>query len=75
LHQFGPWVDTLKLARVYKIPSHSHSMTELLHYTNLFKTATKLSGNKDPHEGLFDAMGCLLLLQWLHNGGKAGQAK
>ena len=68
LHHIGPWKDTYRIARKRRIPAPHLSLTELLHHAGHFEETKRLSGGREPHEALFDAVGCLLLLQWLENG-------
>jgi DNA polymerase-3 subunit epsilon len=63
LHSFGPWIDTLKLARIAWPQSPSHKLEDLALMLNLEQTAHKFLPDRTSHDALFDALCCALLLQ------------
>jgi DNA polymerase III epsilon subunit-like protein len=63
LHTFGPWLDTLKISRHYRLCPHGNCLADVLHHQGLYQEAINLSQGRSAHDALFDAIGCLLLLQ------------
>lgn len=65
LHSPGPWIDTLKLARVAYPTLESHTLEDLLIRLTLMDRTRELCPGRETHDALFDAIGCAVLLQHL----------
>ena len=65
LHGFGPWVDTLKLARALDPERPSHALGDLARDYGLEPALKKLFPGFRWHDALCDAAACLLLFQHL----------
>jgi len=63
LHPMGPWIDTLKLARIAYPTIASHKLEEILLHMDLKARVDNLLPNLEPHDALYDAMGCAVLLE------------
>lgn len=67
LHRFGPWIDTLALAR-HAYPSlASHRLEEVIHQLGLVAAVDALCPNRTWHDALYDAVAAARLLQHLLN--------
>jgi len=60
-HGFGPWIDTLWLARALLPTSPSHSLGDLCGLFKLEEAITQVAGAGAWHDALYDATACLLL--------------
>ncbi len=65
MHRPGPWIDTLKLARVAYPRTESHALGDLLERLGLMGRTRSLCPDREPHDALFDAVGCAVLLESL----------
>ena len=65
LHRFGPWVDTLELARIAYPGRASHRLEDLVEALALGPRVRGLCPGLAPHDALFDAVACALLLEHL----------
>lgn len=65
MHRPGPWLDTLKLARVAYPRLESHALGDLLERLELMDRTRELCPAREPHDALFDAIGCAVLLERL----------
>ncbi len=67
MHGFGPWVDTLRLARMVFPKARSHRLGDLIRAAGLEGQLTALfpEGERKWHDALFDAAACLVLLRHL----------
>lgn len=65
MHSLGPWIDTLKLVRLVYPQFISHSLEHVTHELNLNVSA--YCPNRTPHDALYDAYACALLLQHILN--------
>jgi len=65
MHRPGPWIDTLKLARVAYPRLESHALGDLLERLDLMERTRSLCPDREPHDALFDAVGCAVLLERL----------
>jgi len=65
LHKPGPWIDTLKLARLVWPEMPSHNLGFLLEHLHLKAKADDLCPGRTEHDAFYDAVGCALLLQHL----------
>jgi DNA polymerase-3 subunit epsilon len=61
-HPFGPWIDTLKLARRIYPQAESHRLGALCDQLALTPKLRELIPDRDWHDALFDAAASLLLL-------------
>lgn len=64
-HGFGPWVDTLLLARAAWPELPDHSLGALCEAHSLAETIATLVPGKSWHDALFDAVASLVLLEHL----------
>jgi DNA polymerase-3 subunit epsilon len=65
LHQFGPWVDTLALARKAFPKAKSHKLEDLLETLKLDDQVSALCPGMQPHDALYDAVASGLLFEYL----------
>lgn len=65
LHSPGPWIDTLKLARIVWPGLPSHNLGFLLEHLHLKDKTDALCPGRTEHDAFYDAVGCALLLQHL----------
>jgi DNA polymerase III epsilon subunit-like protein len=65
LHHFGPWVDTLELARIAYPRSPSHRLEDLVDALGLTARVRGLCPHLAPHDALYDALACATLLEHL----------
>lgn len=65
MHRFGPWVDTLKLARQAWPGAPSHKLEDLIAGLNLMPRVGELCPRGRPHDALYDAVACAVLLEHL----------
>ena len=64
LHEFGPWVDTLQLARHVRPDLAGHSLSEVAAALGLAGRARELCPGRNWHDALFDAGASALLLEY-----------
>ena len=64
-HGFGPWVDTLLLARAAWPELPSHALGDICEVLQLTKKVNQLIPNKQWHDALYDATASLILLEHL----------
>jgi DNA polymerase-3 subunit epsilon len=62
-HGFGPWVDTLVLARAVWPGLPSHALQTLCEAAGVDGSIRQLVPDRDWHDALFDAAASLLLLR------------
>jgi len=67
LHHFGPWIDTLKLARIAWPEAPSHKLEDLSRESEIYSESKNLLPKKTSHDALFDALSCALLLKKIWN--------
>lgn len=65
MHRFGPWVDTLKLARQAWPGAPSHKLENLIGALGLFERVRECSPGGSPHDALYDSVACAVLLEHL----------
>ncbi|MBC8207470.1 MAG: 3'-5' exonuclease [Kiritimatiellales bacterium] len=65
MHRFGPWVDTLKLARQAWPDVPSHKLEDLIHGLGLISRVRNGCPVGRPHDALYDAVACAVLLEHL----------
>jgi DNA polymerase III epsilon subunit-like protein len=63
IHQFGPWIDTLKLARVAYPSLLSYKLEDLIYLLNLVPRIEEFCKNLAPHDAFFDAVASAALLE------------
>lgn len=64
MHGFGPWVDTLVLARVFMPNLPDHSLGAVADACGLVGHVRAACPQHDWHDALFDAVACLVLLRY-----------
>jgi DNA polymerase-3 subunit epsilon len=62
MRRFGPWVDTLVLARAAFPDLASHTLGALLRRLSLEGETRRLAPGRGEHDALYDSIGCALLL-------------
>lgn len=62
LHALGPWIDTLKLVRRCYPGMASAALSDVLDCLGLGDAVAAACPGRAPHDALFDAVGCGLLL-------------
>lgn len=65
LHRLGPWVDTLKLSRMAWPSAPSHALDDLVDMLGLVPEVERLCPDRGPHDALYDACACAVLLSRL----------
>ena len=65
IHRPGPWIDTLKLARVAYPNLSSYALEDLLVAFDLIEGVRQMCRDRGPHDAVFDAVGCASLLLFL----------
>jgi len=63
LHQLGPWVDTLRLARRVRPDLEGHSLREVAEALGIAERTRGLCPGRDWHDALFDAFASALILE------------
>ncbi len=63
LHEFGPWIDTLQLARHVRPDLEGHALGEVCEALGLVPRARQLCPGREWHDALFDAFASALLLE------------
>ena len=63
MHRFGPWVDTLKLARLAWPNAPSHRLEDLVSGLKLEPRIRECCASGAPHDALYDAAACAVLLE------------
>ena len=69
LHVPGPWIDTLALARRAWPAAPSHALEDLVPALGLQPRLQALLPGREPHDALYDAAACALLLHLLDQSG------
>jgi DNA polymerase-3 subunit epsilon len=65
MESFGPWIDTLVLARAAWPSLASHRLEDVLRELGLLADVETAMPGRGPHDALFDAMGSARLLEHL----------
>jgi DNA polymerase III epsilon subunit-like protein len=65
LHALGPWVDTLKLARIAFPECRSHKLEDLTEELGLRSKVDSLCPGLEAHDAFYDAVACAALLEYL----------
>ena len=63
LHRFGPWVDTLALARKYYPTLESKALDDVIPDLGLLQRVNDLCPGRGAHDALYDAFACAVLLE------------
>lgn len=63
LHGFGPWLDTLALARAVFPNLPEHSLSDVVKAAGVEPEVRALCPGLDWHDALFDAVACLVFLR------------
>ena len=63
IHQFGPWIDTLKIARVAYPSLTSYKLEDLVYFLNLKERINDFCPELLPHDAYFDAVASAALLE------------
>jgi DNA polymerase-3 subunit epsilon len=75
LHGFGPWVDTLQLARRFWPGVRDYSLETLIAAGGLQEELDAACPDRRFHDALYDAVASLLVLRHLiHHAGLSGVA-
>lgn len=65
MHYFGPWIDTLALARQAWPTAPSHTLEDLIGGLRLDPRVRELCPRGEAHDALYDAVACAVLLEYL----------
>ena len=65
LHRFGPWIDTLRLARKAWPELSSYALKDILSSLDLTIKVKKILPNRSFHDALYDAVASAVLLEHL----------
>jgi len=65
LHSFGPWVDTLKLARIAWPELADHRLETVAHHADVLQKAAAVCPGRTWHDALYDAVACSFILETL----------
>ena len=65
LHALGPWIDTLKLVRLAYPRLRSHKLEAVVDTLNLQERVRELTPDREPHDALYDACACAVVLEHL----------
>ena len=63
MHELGPWIDTLRLARHVRPDLEGHSLSEVAEALGIVARARELCPGRDWHDALFDAFASALVLE------------
>ena len=65
MHEFGPWIDTLRLARAFYPTLKSHALGDLISTFKLEPEMRSLCPDLKWHDALYDAVASLVFLKHL----------
>ncbi|MBK1791365.1 3'-5' exonuclease [Persicirhabdus sediminis] len=65
MHGFGPWIDTLQLARAAWPELESHALGDICDHFKLSEKVDQLCPNRQWHDALYDAIASLVILEFL----------
>lgn len=65
MHQFGPWIDTLRIARKVWPGCSSYSLEDLIVQLGLKQRVGELCSGRSAHDALYDAVASAMLLEHL----------
>lgn len=63
MHAFGPWIDTLRIARQAYPGLESYALSDLLDTLALRQSVNAICKGLAPHDACFDAVACARLFQ------------
>lgn len=63
MHEFGPWIDTLKLARRVRPDLAGHALADVCAALGLAPRAREICPDREWHDALFDAFASALVLE------------
>ena len=61
MHKFGPWIDTLSMARMAYPSLESHALSDVLDVLELTPFVEEQCPELAPHDAYYDAVGCACL--------------
>ena len=61
MHKFGPWIDTLSMARMAYPAMESHALSDILDVLELTPQVEERCPDLAPHDAYYDAVGCACL--------------
>lgn len=62
MHRFGPWIDTLRIARKAWPGCPSYALEDLVAQLGLKSEVDRICPGRDAHDALYDAVACAVLL-------------
>ena len=65
MHQFGPWLDTLKIARKVWKGCPSYALENLIVMLDLKQRVDALCSGREAHDALYDAVASAMLMEHL----------
>ncbi len=65
MHQFGEWIDTLRIARKVWVGCASYALDDLIVLLDLKPRLDTICPGRDAHDALYDAIASALLLEHL----------
>ncbi len=65
MHPFGPWIDTLRIARKVWPGCRSYALGDLIALLGLAPRVDALCSGKEAHDALYDAVASAMLLEHL----------
>ena len=65
MHRFGPWIDTLKIARKAWPECPSYALEDLIEILGLRQRIETLCPGRGAHDALYDAVASAVLLEHL----------
>ena len=63
MHELGPWIDTLRLARRVRPDLAGHALADVCAALGVVERARELCPGRDWHDALFDAFASALILE------------
>ena len=65
MHRFGPWIDTLKIARQAWSKAPSHTLGDMVSGLGLEPRVCELCPGREAHDALYDAFASAVLLEYI----------
>lgn len=65
LHAFGPWLDTLKLARIAWPELADHKLETVAQHANVIGKTAAVCPGRSWHDALYDAVACAFIVETL----------
>ena len=63
LHTFGPWLDTLEIAKAAYPKLNSHKLEDIIPELFLTEQVQSLAPGREPHDAFYDACACAVLFR------------